>query len=296
MTRRTALQLAPAAFAQSAATPGFVKGVGTVSFPREMPFARMCQLARKYGLGVLELRSVDDIAIPHSPAQCTEWKRTAAAEGIQLGCLWAAGRLYVDGAMHDEDPARRRKGRDSLARAIEAAAALGVDSILVNAVRVGTGPKLMNRYEHVYERFQEQLRTLLPVCASHKVRLLIENVGNRFLLSPLEMRRFIDEIGSEWVQVYFDVGNVLLQGYPQDWIPTLGPRIRRLHFKDYKFESNYSGRFVELGEGDLDWKATMAAIRAIRYQGFIVDEWTAGPDFEQRLQRSSHAMDRILAL
>jgi hexulose-6-phosphate isomerase len=267
-----------------------------VSFPREMAFAERCRLARKHGFGAVEIRCVEDIPIPHSAVQCAEWRRTALNEGVEIATLWASGRLYAEGAMHDAEPARRQSGRDALARAIEAAAALGVDSILVNAVRVGTGPKLMVRYEDVYKRFQEQLRTLVPVCAKYKVRLLIENVGNRFLLSPLEMRAFIDGVGSEWVQVYFDVGNVLLQGYPQDWIPTLGKRIRRIHFKDFKFESNYGGRFVELGEGDLDWKATMREIRAIGYRGYIVDEWGAGADFEQRLARSSRAIDRILAL
>ncbi|MBI2689955.1 MAG: sugar phosphate isomerase/epimerase [Acidobacteria bacterium] len=294
LTRRIILQSAAAALV--AQTPGFIKGVGTVSFPKEMPFPERCRLAKKYGFGAIEVRCIDDIAVPLDAGQCAEWKRTAANEGITIATLWASGRLYADGAMHDADAARRQKGRDALARAIEAAVALGVDSILVNAVRVGTGPKLMNRYEDVYKRFQEQLRTLIPVCEKHKVRLLVENVGNRFLLSPIEMRSFIDEIRSDWVQVYFDVGNVLLQGYPQDWIPTLGKRIRRIHFKDYKFDSNYAGHFVELGEGDLDWKATMAAIRAIGYRGFIVDEWSAGTDFEQHLDRSSKAMDRILAL
>ena len=294
MTRRTALQLAPALMAQSKGA--YIKGIGTVSFPKDMPFATRCQLARKHGFGAIEVRAVDDIAIPADPAQCAEWKRTAASEGVDIATLWAAGRLYSNGAMHDPDAARRNKGRDALARAIEAAAALGVDSILVNAVRVGTGPKLMVRYEDVYQRFQEQLQTLIPVCAAHKVRLLIENVGNRFLLSPIEMRAFIDGLHSDWVQVYFDVGNVLLQGYPQAWIPTLGKRIRRIHFKDYKCDSAYTGHFVELGQGDLDWKATMAEIRAIGYKGYIVDEWTAGDGYEQHLARSSAAIDRILAL
>ncbi len=288
--------MALAAAAMPAQSAGFVKGVGTVSFPKGMGFAEICRTAKKHGFGCIEVRSVDDIEIPHRPAQTTEWKKIAAGEGVAIGSLWAAGRLYADGSMHDPDPARRRKGRDQLARAIAAAAALGGESILVNAVRVGTGPKLMNRYEDVYVRFQEQLATLVPVAKQHKVQLLLENVGNKFLLSPIEMRRFIDELKSEWIQVYFDVGNVLLNGYPQDWIPTLGKRIKRIHFKDYKFDSAFTGHFVELGEGDLDWKATMAEIRKIGYRGFIVDEWGAGADFEARLARSSAAIDRILGM
>lgn len=294
LTRRLALQMAPALFAAPSSI--YTKGIGTVSFPKEMAFGERCRLARKHGFGAVEIRCVTDIAIPHTAVQCAEWKRAAAGEGVQMATLWASGPLYADGVMHDPDPARRQKGRDALARAIEAAAALGVDSILVNAVRVGIGAKLMHRYEDVYQRFQEGLQSLVPVCAKHNVRLLVENVGNRFLLSPMEMRAFIDGVRSDWVQVYFDVGNVLLQGYPQDWIPTLGKRIRRIHFKDFKFDTNYAGHFVELGEGDLDWKATMAEIRAIGYRGYIVDEWTAGADFEQRLARSSKAIDRILAL
>jgi len=30
------------------------------------------------------------------------------------------------------------------------------------------------------------------------------------------------EFKSPWIQAWFDVGNVLLNGYPQDWIRTLG--------------------------------------------------------------------------
>jgi len=292
ITRREFGALAAAA----AQPPQYIKGIGLVSFPREMPLSEKCELAREAGFKAIEIRCIEDISIPLNRAQIAEYKRTASNEGITLATLWASGRLYADGAPHDLDPGKRAKAVESLTRAIEAAAELGIDSILINAVRVGTGPKFMNRYEDVYKGFQEVLKKCESACAKHKVMLLPENVGNRFLLSPLEFRRFIDELHSKWFGVYFDVGNVLLQGYPQDWIPTLGSRIKRIHFKDFKFDGNYSGKMVELLAGDLDWRATMAAIRKIGYRGFIVDEWGAGPDFRERLRQSSQAIDKILAM
>ncbi|GIT08505.1 MAG: hypothetical protein CM1200mP30_21350 [Pseudomonadota bacterium] len=48
------------------------------------------------------------------------------------------------------------------------------------------------------------------------------------------MREFIDNFNTSQVGVYFDVGNVLLTGYPDQWIRILGSRIKRVHIKDFK--------------------------------------------------------------
>ncbi len=86
---------------------------------------------------------------------------------------------------------------------------------------------------------------------------------NKFLLSPLEFARYIDEFDSPWVRAYFDIGNVAISGYPQDWIRTLGPRIVKLHVKDFRFK-NSKAEFVPLREGDIDWRAVHAAARKHR--------------------------------
>lgn len=51
---------------------------------------------------------------------------------------------------------------------------------------------------------------LVPEAAATGVAIGVENVWNKFLLSPLEFSRFIDEIGSPAVGAYFDAGNVLV--------------------------------------------------------------------------------------
>ena len=115
-------------------------------------------------------------------------------------------------------------------------------------------------------------------------------------LSPLEFAHYIDEFQSPWVRAYFDVGNVVLYGYPQDWIRTLGKRIIKLHIKDFAFRRDAAGhqeaQWVGLGEGDIDWKAIHAALDAIGYQGSATLELDGGD--EAYLRDVSHRFDKIL--
>lgn len=60
-----------------------------------------------------------------------------------------------------------------------------------------------------------------------RVTIGIENVWNKFLLSPMEMRDFIDRIGSRRVAAYFDVGNVVRDGYPEPMDPDSGTSDRK---------------------------------------------------------------------
>ena len=105
----------------------------------------------------------------------------------------------------------------------------------------------------------------------------IEEVWNRFLLSPLEMARYVDELDSPWAKAYFDVGNVVLYGYPQDWIRTLGPRIVRVHLKDFSMDRG-KGTFAwkNLGEGDIDWPAVRQAFADIGFAGYMTTELVVG--------------------
>jgi hexulose-6-phosphate isomerase len=129
------------------------------------------------------------------------------------------------------------------------------------------------------------------------VILVLENVWNKFLVSPLEMRAFVDQFKSPWVGTQFDTGNVMQFGYPQDWILTLGPRIRRVHVKDYKLSARAEqGRFVDLMEGDVDWKEVMAALVKIGYRGFVSPEIGHDPNDADQLKKVSRTLDKILAL
>ena len=84
-------------------------------------------------------------------------------------------------------------------------------------------------YQEAWTRSQEQIRKLIPLAEESKITIAIEEVWNKFLLSPLEMKQYIQEFQSPWIKAWFDTGNVLLYGYPQDWIRTLGKRTAELH-------------------------------------------------------------------
>ena len=136
-------------------------------------------------------------------------------------------------------------------------------------------------YKEAYERSQTAIKKLLPLAEELNVTLALEEVWNKFLLSPLEFARYIDEYDSPRVRAYFDVGNVVLYGYPQDWIRTLGKRIAKLHIKDFSFRrnpatKNLEAAWVPLGEGDINWKSIYDALHDIGYQGSATLELEGG--------------------
>jgi L-ribulose-5-phosphate 3-epimerase len=136
-------------------------------------------------------------------------------------------------------------------------------------------------YQDAYTRSQAAIRQLLPLAEELKVILAIEEVWNKFLLSPIEFARYIDEFNTPSVRSYFDVGNVVLYGYPQDWIRTLGHRIVKLHIKDFSFRrdpstKNLVAEWRALGEGDIDWGAIYSALGEIGYKGTATVELEGG--------------------
>jgi hexulose-6-phosphate isomerase len=129
------------------------------------------------------------------------------------------------------------------------------------------------------------------MAAEYKVIIAVEEVWNKFLLSPLEFARYVDEFNSPWVKAYYDVGNMVLYGFPQDWIRTLGKRIVKVHLKDFAFRQRRA-EFTPLREGEIDWKEVHKALGEIGYKGDATVELSAGgADY---LREVSKRVDLIL--
>jgi len=163
----------------------------------------------------------------------------------------------------------------------------GADTVLL--VPAVVNPE--TSYRDAWTRSQDQIRKLIPLAAELEVGIAIEEVWNRFLLSPIEMANYIRDFQSPWIKAWLDVGNVLLYGYPQDWIRTLGKSIVKLHVKDFKRrEDGYA--WVNLGDGDADWPEVRQALAEIAYSWSAIAELQGGD--EAYLRDLSRRMDRLI--
>lgn len=288
MTRRKWIAGGIAAGLARAAGRAYKKGVCSVAFAPRTGVDEMFRMAKQADFDSIELRLDVDLT------ESGDVKRRAADHGVEIASLWASQPLSKY-PLNSPDAGTRAKGVESIIRATDVAAGIGCGAVLLVPGRVGNGAKLFDGYEDTWKRFTEELQKCVSASENNRVLLTIENVWNKFLLSPLEMRTFVDQFRSPWIQAHFDMGNVMPWGYPEDWIHTLGPRIRRVHVKDYKLQTGREpGRFVPLLEGDVNYAAVMAALRDVKYEGFLSAEIEyAGPE---TVQQVSAQMDRILNL
>ncbi len=151
------------------------------------------------------------------------------------------------------------------------------------------------RYDQAFQNAKKVLKEMASIAEERDVVLAVENVWNKFLVSPLDMARFVDEIGSSSVKCYFDVGNILAYGWPDHWIEILGDRIYRVHLKDWKASVGNIEGFCNLLEGDVDWPRVRESFRKIGYNGWFTAELFAYKHFpETLLYETSLAMDKII--
>lgn len=275
------------------------KGINAWSFPAGMGATECIRLAKSAGFDGIELALAEtgELSLAGGEKEALELKAYAKETGIELSSL--ASGLYWDYPLTSNDEAIRRKGLDVAKKQLETAAALGVDTILLIPGAVGVdfipGAEVVP-YDVAYDRAQEAVSQLAHTAAEHQVNIGLENVWNKFLLSPLEMRNFIDEIGSPWVGSYFDVGNTLANGYPEHWISILGKRIKKVHFKDYRRQAGGLHGFVDLLAGDVDYPAVVKALEAVGYDDYVIAEMIPAYTHhsEQIIYNTSRSMDRIL--
>ncbi len=281
MTRRTFIGTAAAA-ATAAAAPARLpirKAVWYGMLPKELSVADKFKMARDAGF--------EEIEVPTTPEQSIAEEIKKAAEASKVGIHSVMCMSHWKYPFSSADPAVIAENIKGMETSLRNAHLWGATAVLL--VPGVVNPEI--RYQDAWTRSQVHIRKLIPLAEKLKVVIGIENVWNKFLLSPLEMARYVDEFKSPWVRAYLDVGNMVLYGFPQDWIRTLGKRIVKLHFKDFRFRK-MQAEFVNLRDGDIDWKEVHKALAEVGYKGSATVE-LAGGGLEY-LKDVAHRVDLIL--
>jgi L-ribulose-5-phosphate 3-epimerase len=280
MTRRALLAIPAAALAAASTRLPIKKGVLLSMLPKSMSMLDRFKLAVDCGFEQIECPTTED------QGQVEEIKRAAEGSGLRIHSVMnMAHWKYPLSSADSSVVATSMKGMET---SLRNAHFWGADTVLLvpAVVDVKTG------YREAWKRSQEEIRRLIPLAKELNVIIAVEEVWNKFLLSPLEFASYVDSFNSPSVRAYFDVGNVVINGYPQDWIRILGPRIVKLHIKDFKFAKR-EAQFVPLREGEIDWPEVYKALAEIGYRGSATVELPGGD--KDYLREVSRRFDLILA-
>jgi L-ribulose-5-phosphate 3-epimerase len=254
--------------------------------PRELSYADRFAMARAAGFEAVEMQT---IAKDDEAAAIKEASKTA---GLRIHSVMNMDHWRLP--ISSGDPEVVSGSVKGMETSLRNAALWGADAVLLVPAVVDA----KSSYKDAWTRSQRVIKErLLPMARDLKVIIAVEEVWNKFLLSPLEFAKYVDEFESPWVKAYFDVGNVVFYAFPQDWIRTLGSRIVKVHLKDFKLDRQ-SGRFTwpNIGEGDIDWPELRRAFADIKYRGYMTTELSrANGDPAAYLKDVSTRLDRFLA-
>ena len=251
--------------------------------PKELSYADRFALARDSGYEAIEMHTMP------RQEEAAEIREASVKAGLRIHSVMNQDHWRLP--LSSSDPEVVNGSVRGMETSLRNAVLWGADAVLLVPAVVDA----QTSYRDAWTRSQQVIRErLLPLATELKVIIAIEEVWNKFLLSPIEFARYVDDFNSPWVRAYFDVGNVVLFAFPQDWIRTLGARIVKVHVKDFSLDRR-NGRFTwkNLGEGDIDWPEVRKALGEVGYNGYVTTELQGGD--AAYLKDVSARLDRILA-
>jgi len=266
-----------------APTGRLIKGLVWGMLPEDLSYVHRLKMARDAGFECVEAYTTPD------EREAEAIKKAADEAGIKI--LSVMNQAHWAHPLSSADPWVVERSMEGMRTSLRNAKLWGADAVLLvpAVLNSKTSYRDATFYRDAWTRSQKQIRELIPLAAELKVIIAVEQVWNKFLLSPLEFAQYVDEFQSPWVKAYVDVGNMVLFGYPQDWIRTLGKRIVKVHLKDFKRVSD-GYRWVNLGDGDVDWPEVRKALAEVGYSGTVIAELDEGDlayltDVSKRIDR-----------
>lgn len=261
------------------------KSLGFGMIKEDLSLGDKFKLVKDLGFDGVELNSPTDL-------NKSEILDAKAKSGIELPSV--VNKDHWSKPLSDPDPEVRQQCIQSIAKSLQDVKDFGGDTVLVV-------PGVVNEkvgYEQAYNTALNSIRELIPYVEKTGIQIGLENVWNNFLLSPVEAKRFIDEINHPLIGWYFDIGNILRYGWPEHWIKTLNSRIMKFHIKEFSREKMekeglWKGFEVKLLEGDNNWPVVMKAVSEINHKGGWLTAEVGGGD-RNHLKDISERMDKII--
>lgn len=261
--------------------------------PESYDLVEGCKEAQKAGFDGIEINVTvdgDEISLIKSTSELEELATQIKDIGIEVASILPVSvfpNIAIDASAKTIDLALER-----LEKLLEIALIFDTDAILMVPGGLWENEA---RYDQAFQNGKKVLKEMALLAEEKEVVLAVENVWNKFLVSPIDMARFVDEIGSPCVKSYFDVGNILAYGWPDHWIEILGDRIYRVHVKDWKTSVGNITGFCNLLEGDIDWRKVMESFKKIGYNGWFTAELPPYKHHpETLLYETALAMEKII--
>ena len=267
----------------------------TLPHPTATPLTKLLEPLKKNGFEGIQLGvwdQVGELTLRTSTEDATALGKTCRDAGLEPHSIYGGIGFFRADA---ED---RKRGMDDAKKTLDLAAAIGAKTILIHPGQLSPSVP----YDDCWKLAVDGLNALKEKAESTHLRLGLENVWNKFLMSPLEFKRILDEVNSTAIGIWFDIGNVVVFGYPEQWLRILGKKpIVGLHIKDFKRGPNdhfgtYDG-FVPLFHGSVNWPAVMKEMTALGLDDYLVAEVSLGRQpFPAAIRELSGQLDTLLEL
>jgi hexulose-6-phosphate isomerase len=267
----------------------------TLPHPSSQPLLKLLDPLKKAGFEGIQLGVSDppsELTLRTPDADVARLARNCRDAGIEPHSIYGGIRFFR------EDEADRKRGLEDAKRTLEIANILGVRTVLIHPGQLTAAIP----YDECWRLAIDGLRSLKAKAESTHLRLGLENVWNKFLMSPLEFKALLAEVDSPHVGIWFDIGNVVVFGYPEQWLRILGGKpLVGIHIKDFRrgpsdHFGTYDG-FVPLFHGSVNWPAVMRQLAAIGFDDYLITEVSLGkqpvPDALGELSRQLDVLMRL---
>ncbi len=251
--------------------------------------AAMCRVAREIGTDGVDMVTTHGL-------DAREARRILDDQGLRAVC-----HTFSVGGLNQETFAARASAVDAVRKGLDDALALGADKVmLVTSGKAGV-PRDLSRRNYI--------RGLQECAASGRqagLTLTIENfpgADSPFVISS-DVLQAIREV--EGLKLTYDNGNIALGGEdPAVSFARCAPFVAHAHFKDWDRMPPGEGRegldgrryaSALIGEGIVDHKACLAAMKAAGYAGYINIEYENSkypPD--EATRRAARHLQTLLA-